>query len=184
MGTYNAQKAVEYAVKHALNYNQAWASENSALGGTRGGDCTNFLSQCMLAGGWTMIAGLKLDRNAWFNLNPLARDDRSYTWAGATPMYGFLQRTDRTRRCLRTDLDAGDIVSGENHQGQVTHHMLVTRVDTSRYDCWLTYHSSDKLHESISTAAGYFKKLHYWKLQKSYGDQIMSDPLEGLISLF
>lgn len=182
MGTYNGQKAAEYALKHALNYNGDWISEASANGG--GGDCTNFLSQCLLAGGWTMIGGLRFDRHAWYNYDPKARDDRSYTWAGAKPMYGFLQRTERTRACTRIDLDVGDIVSGESATDGVTHHMLVTQIDKDRYDCWLSYHSSDKRNETIGTAAIQFKKLHYWKLLKSYGDQFMSDPIDGIVSLF
>ena len=48
---YTRLAAVNYAVRWALSRNPAF--ENFS-GQGHGGDCTNFISQCLYAGGWTM----------------------------------------------------------------------------------------------------------------------------------
>ena len=49
LASYNASAAVAYADKYALNYNPNYSNYNSI-----GGDCANFVSQCLYAGGLTM----------------------------------------------------------------------------------------------------------------------------------
>ena len=49
LASYNASAAVAYADKYALNYNPNYSNYNSV-----GGDCANFVSQCLYAGGLTM----------------------------------------------------------------------------------------------------------------------------------
>ena len=44
--TYTPSKAVEYARKYCKNYNKNYANYAN-----QGGDCANFVSQCMIAGG-------------------------------------------------------------------------------------------------------------------------------------
>ena len=49
---YNADKAVEYADSYALSYNPSYGDYNAL-----GGDCANFVSQCLKAGGMVMTDG-------------------------------------------------------------------------------------------------------------------------------
>lgn len=49
--TYNRTMAVQYCYRHVFAPNPQYANMDTAGGG---GDCTNFTSQCMLAGGWNM----------------------------------------------------------------------------------------------------------------------------------
>ena len=47
---YDRNKAYAYAKKYAFNYNPNYADYNSL-----GGDCANFVSQCLIAGGFNFI---------------------------------------------------------------------------------------------------------------------------------
>lgn len=75
---YNREKAIEYAHKWAFKRNPAFADFDEM-----GGDCANFVSQCLLAGG------------AQMNTKPLAGwyyyslNDRSPAWSGVNEFYRF-----------------------------------------------------------------------------------------------
>lgn len=64
--SYDVNKAVEYADKYALKYNPNYSDYNSI-----GGDCANFVSQCLYAGGLQMTED-------WFWKS---YDNRSGSWA-------------------------------------------------------------------------------------------------------
>ena len=49
---YNPGAAIEYAQKYAYDYNSDYKNYNSS-----GGDCANFVSQCLYAGGLAMTDG-------------------------------------------------------------------------------------------------------------------------------
>ncbi|MCD8199527.1 MAG: leucine-rich repeat protein [Coriobacteriaceae bacterium] len=49
---YNASAAVKYADRYALSYNKSYRNFNSV-----GGDCANFVSQCLDAGGLNQVVG-------------------------------------------------------------------------------------------------------------------------------
>lgn len=52
VNSYNPQAAVEYSDKYAISYNSSYSNYNSI-----GGDCANFVSQCLYAGGLKMTDG-------------------------------------------------------------------------------------------------------------------------------
>ena len=57
---YNRTAAVQYALRHWNNPNPDFANMDTRGGG---GDCTNFTSQALLAGGWPMdYRGMGFDR--------------------------------------------------------------------------------------------------------------------------
>lgn len=66
---YNPKMAVEYARKFAVKYNQTCFHFDGI-----GGYCTNFISQCLLAGGGVM----NYDKYyGWFYIN---KNTRSPSW--------------------------------------------------------------------------------------------------------
>ena len=75
---YNVDAAVAYSDKYALNYNTAYANFASY-----GGDCANFASQCINAGGMPQVVGSKYGTNGWFYK---ASNNRSATWTGANQL--------------------------------------------------------------------------------------------------
>jgi Putative amidase domain len=63
---YNRIAAADYGTKWAVPgaRNSTWPDFSSSQGG--GGDCTNFISQCLYAGGWNMRQA------GYVNVNPYA----------------------------------------------------------------------------------------------------------------
>lgn len=100
---YNRQKAVEYAHKWAFKRNPAYI-DFSAFGG----DCTNFISQCIHAGdaamNYTPIMG-------WFYINA---SNRAPAWSGVEQLYQFLTTNERKGpyavRTTASAMQPGDIV--------------------------------------------------------------------------
>lgn len=61
--SYNVSKAIAYADKYCINYNSSY---NSYKG--RGGDCANFVSQCLYAGGFKQDSVWYRHSVAWINV--------------------------------------------------------------------------------------------------------------------
>ncbi|TMK38138.1 MAG: hypothetical protein E6G70_30195, partial [Alphaproteobacteria bacterium] len=123
---YNRISAANYATTFALSRNPIWPDDSSSGGG---GDCTNFISQALYAGGWEMVPGMKSDPTAWYAGRPFDYDrgNRSWTWAGADPFSRFLRMSGRASRCTVDDLAIGDLIQ-EYRFGQIIHTMLVTKI--------------------------------------------------------
>lgn len=75
---YNVNAAVSYSDTYALNYNSAYYNFNSL-----GGDCANFTSQCINAGGMPQVVGSQYGTNGWFYKTS---NNRSATWTGANSL--------------------------------------------------------------------------------------------------
>ena len=74
--TYVPQKAVDYADKYWNNYNDFYPNYNSI-----GGDCANFVSQCLQAGGLPM-------NGSWYHA--VTGCTRSSSWTYANTLYTYL----------------------------------------------------------------------------------------------
>ncbi len=93
---YNPIKAKAYAEKW-------WESTNPAYGRNPSGDCANFVSQCLYAGGLNKMTGaLKWGwhchkiKNTNVNGQPSVTYDRSRAWAAAQNLYDWLHSTNHT----------------------------------------------------------------------------------------
>ena len=71
---YDANSAISYADKYWSNYNSNYSNYNSI-----GGDCANFVSQCLVAGGMQMTNGWY-----WYSYS-----NRSASWASCPYMYEY-----------------------------------------------------------------------------------------------
>ena len=99
MNLYDRQKAVDYAHTWWNRRNpQFYDFENL------GGDCTNFISQCLLYGGLEM-------RPEWPYYNLL---NRTPSWTGVNEFYAFLTNSNNHEPLAKTineqDVELGDIV--------------------------------------------------------------------------
>ena len=72
---YVVEDAIDYADTYALDYNPDYANFNSM-----GGDCANFVAQCLFAGGLTM------DESFYYN----SFNDRSASWISSTKQLSYL----------------------------------------------------------------------------------------------
>lgn len=101
--TYNRNAAVAYAQQYALNYNPQYPDYSSG-----GGDCMNFVSQCLLAGGLPM----KDYGHQWY----YNTSSSSASWRGVDSFLAYLRKTFGSPRLLYEchttpdDLEKGDIV--------------------------------------------------------------------------
>jgi hypothetical protein len=159
---FNREAATAYARKWALSTNPDYPRFDN--------DCTNFVSQCMLAGGWAMVgehsySNRKPDHVWWYGGSLLTR--ASYTWAGAQNFYNFLSISKRGRLVSDpTGLDRGDVVQMAE-DGHVHHSMFVVQKTGS--DLLLCYHTDDHLDEPLSAIRQRSpdEVYYYWKIEES-----------------
>ena len=79
MKPYDRGRAIEYARTWALDRNPLFLNFTG-----RGGDCTNFISQCLLAGSCTMDYTPNF---GWYYITP---DDRAPAWTSVEYFYDFI----------------------------------------------------------------------------------------------
>lgn len=146
---YNREVAVEYALKWALSRNPLFYD---FTGG--GGNCTNFVSQSVLAGALTMNP---TDTFGWYYTN---LNDRSPSWTGVREFYEFMCGIGdfapiRNRvgpfceEVGREKMEIGDVVQLANSRGQFYHSLLVTGFRDG--DILISAQSNDALNRPLST---------------------------------
>lgn len=82
---YNRQAALRYADQWAYRRNPAFLDYSEL-----GGDCTNYASQCLLAGTGVMNTTWTL---GWYYKNG---NEKSPSWTGVPYFYNFMTRTDQS----------------------------------------------------------------------------------------
>lgn len=145
---YNRQAAIEYGAKYALHYNPAYGSWASA-----GGDCANFVSQCLYAGGMPMK---RSGARQWYYNTPGQKyTAASSSWKGAQSLRVFLKYNKEVPylsiQFLNSSngLQPGDIVWALNDDGttkaaRTAHHVaLVDHVDGNG-GVYIHGHTADK----------------------------------------
>ena len=144
---YNRQKAVEYAHKWWNGRNPAFYNFDDL-----GGDCTNFVSQCLFFGGIAM----NYNTLGWFynNLN-----FRSPSWTGVDEFYNFsINNTSnfgvKSEQVSIEQIDLGDVVQLKLFDETEFHHsMIVTGIlsNNSVFDILVTSHSFDAKDKSLGS---------------------------------
>ena len=164
-----------YSGSDAATYARTWALSTNPNYPRFDNDCTNFVSQSTLAGGWGMLGGSCADRKessawwygSWKCWYPGVR--ASYTWAGAQNFHDFTSTSGRGRSAPKvSDLDIGDVLQmkfpGATNVG---HTMIVT--DKKDSNLLLSYHTGDHLDEPFWGPGGIFERnreatYYGWKL--------------------
>jgi len=167
MPMYDRQKAVQYGQRYAQSPNSAYYTFPQ--------DCTNFVSQSLFAGGWTMIQGQKQSSSVWYcdkkEWYSFAISPASYTWAGARNFHDFLSGSGRAKLAKKPeDLTLGDVVQMSN-SGGIHHTMLVTGLVTGSYnDLTMSYHTPNTPHRLLSdiSAKSNGETFIYWKLLDAF----------------
>ena len=160
---YDRTAAQDYAIKWALSTNPDFPRY--------GNDCTNYVSQCLHAGGWPMVGtpsfgGRKSNAVWWYDSHDEAWwTDASYTWGGAQNFANFLSHSRRGSIVTSVDkLKIGDIVQLKNSAGHTYHTMFVTL--KSATETFLSYHTSDHKNEPLSKILGRSSGTPvYWKIK-------------------
>lgn len=118
---YNREKAVAYAQYWAYRRNPEYL-DFSGLGG----NCTNFVSQCLFAGSGVMNY---TPTYGWFYIDS---DNRTASWTGVEYLYNFLVENQGDGPYgAEVDLSGaapGDVAQFSNEEGVFYHTVLITQV--------------------------------------------------------
>ena len=163
---YNRVAAVNYAIKYALVPNKTYKYFKSI--NEDGGDCTNFVSQCLRAGGAPM--DYNNVRPWWYDIK---RGKASVSWAVAHSLYWYLKingsKNRNTIKGLEVEdinvLELGDLIFYENYNNIIFHSTIITSfIETSGNKVPLiSQHSFDQLNAPYKKSYNY-KKEHFIKI--------------------
>jgi hypothetical protein len=141
-GTYSRYTASSYAVTYYSSYNPNYYNFNSA-----GGDCTNFVSQALLAGG--QVEGSDSDSAGWWYNGSAAYPYSGTAWRHSVWHEPWLINSSRGYTVSQaTSLDAGDIIYYDwNDAGTATDHtVMVTGYTVPGNRSLVTMHNPDLVH--------------------------------------
>ncbi|MFF1342587.1 amidase domain-containing protein [Streptomyces sp. NPDC058290] len=153
-GAYDYAAMAKYAEKYWSSYNPAYRKFSGG-----GGDCTNFISQALKAGGWKTVPGTTTDYRNW-SYDATRQTD---SWVGANEWAWFTLSSQRAANLANVyQTDVGDIVQVDfNRDGSKDHSMMVTYRSTAGMP-YLTYHSTNTYRKSLaSIIASYPDAVYY-----------------------
>lgn len=114
---YNRYKALKYADKWALARNPMYYDYSDI-----GGDCTNFCSQALYAGGCSM----NYESNGWYYVDG---NHKSASWTGVNFLYEFLIIQKNigpvAEEIQVKDIQIGDIIQLSFHREELFNHSLI-----------------------------------------------------------
>ena len=139
---YQRDRAVEYARKYALVRNPLFYTFEGI-----GGNCTNFVSQCVLAGSCVMnfkpVFG-------WFYLSPARR---APAWTGVEFFYNFVTSNIDVgpfgREVPPIDAQIGDVIQLRNSEGDYYHTLIISEITEN--DFLVCANSIDSLDRPLSS---------------------------------
>ncbi len=166
---YDRNSAVNYARTWALKRNRRYKDYEKY-----GGDCTNFISQCLVAGGIVFDHEGKDLASQWYWYSDGYRTP-SFTSASSLKRYFQLNNQGQTKtvgiyaQLTNYDsLELGDIVF-KSVNGRLTHSMIVTGIVKNKNNQVLDYlicqHSEDLLDFPLSAKEG---QMSYMKIRGYY----------------
>lgn len=151
---YNREKAVDYAQKWALNRNPNYYDFSLI-----GGDCTNFVSQCVHNGNIPMNS----NANGWYYYS---LQSRSPSWSGVEEFWNFATRNNnfgvKIKQIPLEELEVGDIIQLGNNNGYY-HNLFVSKIISHNpNNIFICAHDYDALNRRLSSY--YFQKIRYGKI--------------------
>ena len=147
---YNRARAVEYARRWAMGRNPLFVDFTGI-----GGNCTNFVSQCLLAGGCVM------NYTPDFGWYYVSAEDRAPAWSSVEYFYDFLTEAPRFamrnggegpfgREVERPLAEIGDVIQYANADGDWYHTVIISRIDEDG-EIYVSAQSDDALDRPLSS---------------------------------
>ena len=143
---YDRRGAVSYALKWAYSRNPRFYDFEDI-----GGDCTNFVSQCLYAGGGGMNFS---SENGWYYIDT---NNRSPSWTGVEFLRTFLLTNEGTgvygEQSELSGLLPGDVIQLRNSAGRLYHTMIVSFIfyPAVPENIFICSHSYDARNRRLST---------------------------------
>lgn len=129
---YDGIAAAKYAIKYAENYNPEYNDYNG-----RGGDCTNFASQCIHAG------GIPTD-GVWYK--------DSHAWIRVVELRNWLLKKGYARELtVQSNAKEGDLVQLRNSGGYWYHSLVITYKNSTTGELFISCHTGDYTNRALST---------------------------------
>lgn len=118
---YNRKKSVEYALKFSLVKNPEFFDYTY-----QGGNCTNYISQCVYAGAPKM----NISQNGWYYFSP---SNTSISWANVEPFYNFITTNKEVGPFASNSplemCEVGDIIQLKfTNKSVFSHALIVTKI--------------------------------------------------------
>ncbi|WP_243639646.1 amidase domain-containing protein [Streptacidiphilus pinicola] len=157
-GTNDYTAMAAYAETYWSHYNPAYRQFNGA-----GGDCTNFISQSLKAGGWQFASGWAsdYDHTWWYSAtNPATQ---SWSWNGVNEWSWYALSSRRVTNLPDVyQLGVGDILQMDfDRDGSKDHSMIVTYRSGSGMP-YVTYHSTNTLNRSVASLVSVYPDAYYY----------------------
>ncbi|OKL46245.1 amidase domain-containing protein [Boudabousia marimammalium] len=139
-GGYNYNAMANYLERYWSKYNPAYRSFHQ-----KGGDCTNFVSQALRAGGWKDKYGWPRNANYWWY--GFATQSRS--WTSVDYWATFARASGRTKNLSNVwHLRKGDVLQvTKKKSNQKIHTMMVSYYHKGVP--YFTYHTADRYRRSL-----------------------------------
>ena len=169
---YVRERAVMYARKYALVRNPLFYSFAGI-----GGNCTNFVSQCVLAGScvmnFTPVYG-------WYYLST---NRRSASWTGVDYFYNFMIYNEGVgpygRDATVEEAMIGDIIQLQNDDGVFYHTLIISKIEDG--EIYICANSNDALDRPLSSYNyASFRVIHIMGVR--YDTSFLFDCFEYLYS--
>ena len=177
---YNRERAVNYAETWALRRNPLFLNFAG-----RGGDCTNFTSQCLLAGSCTM------DFTPDFGWYYVSSDDRAPAWTSVGFFYDFITEQPEFasenmgigpfgREVRAREIQEGDFIQLADEEGDYYHTLIITGFEPN--DILICAHTDDALNRRLSTYNyASLRFIHIDGVRIEVADDVCYEPLlEGI----
>ena len=141
--SYIRELALEYAYKWALKRNPKYYNYDNL-----GGDCTNFISQCIFAGSKVMNYTKTF---GWYYNNA---NDKSPSWSGVEFLYKFLTTNNgfgpRGTEVSQNGIEVGDIVQLSFNGLTFEHSLFIINITgSSLNDIAVAAHNYDVLGKKV-----------------------------------
>ena len=140
---YNREAVYEYAKKWAYGRNPKYYNFDPV-----GGDCTNFVSQCIFAG----CKQMNYDRkNGWYYING---NNKSPSWTGVEFLYNFLTTNNnqgpKGEKTTIDKLEIGDVIQLSFNGQFFSHSLIVVKNGTNADNTLIAAHTYDIFGKSVS----------------------------------
>ena len=141
--SYNRQKAYEYAKRWAHSRNPKYYNYDAI-----GGDCTNFVSQCIFAGCNQMNYSKD---NGWYYING---NNKSPSWTGVEFLYNFLISNKgegpNGKETTIDKLKVGDVIQLNLNGNRFSHCLIVIQNSMSLSNTLVASHTFDTFGKRVS----------------------------------
>ena len=143
MSRYDRQKVYEYARKWAYSRNPSYYNYDAI-----GGDCTNFVSQCIFAGCNQMNYN---KNNGWYYING---NNKSPSWTGVEFLYDFLLSNNADgpfgKETAINNLEIGDIIQLSFDGNKFSHTLVVIQNSQDIINTLVSTHSFDTFGKRVA----------------------------------